>query len=182
MSWSSKRAAIVAALLALGLILPASSMARPRPPNLIPQGLRDSLYIKDVVIDWQVDESKSAGDLEFANHKAEMIQSVTSAIRSQFQYTPAGPDAADLRIRITSFHRNEVVGTVEVVRLSDQQVLGVYEKLEGHYIGLASGGGLMGVVIGLSSVPDATPAAALCFAAVLRARFNDLDLPRCEGM
>jgi hypothetical protein len=183
MRYPSTRLQWLALIAALILALPVSTEARPRtPPNPIDLATRNELYVKDVVVDWLVDDDKGSNDPSYAANKAEMIQTLIAAVQEQFRYAPAGPNAVALHIRLKSFHRYEIVGDVSVVRLSDQQELGTYEKIDGYYIGQVMGGGLMGALIGLSSVPDSTPGSANCFAMILRARFNDLDPPRCNTL
>jgi len=160
----------------------AIASARPKPPNPIDLETRDGLYVKEIVVDWQVDDVKKAAEPGYADNKAEMIRQLTDSVRDQFQYSPAGADAVALHIAVRSFRRYEVVGDVSVVRLADQRALGTYEKIDGYYIGQVYGGGLLGAVVGLSSVPDPEPGAANCFAAILRARFNDLDAPHCNQL
>jgi hypothetical protein len=159
-----------------------AAAAAPPAPNPIDRATRDGLSVRDVVVDWQADDSKAAGDPDYPAHKAEMIQSLTAAVRDQFQYSPYGPNAVALHIKLKSFHRYEVIGDVSVVRIADQAELGTYEKIDGFYLGVVTGGGLSGALIGLSSVPDSTPGTANCFAARLRARFNDLPRPACGSL
>ena len=171
---------LVLALLLLLLQPPAADAGPKIPPNPIDPAIRNGLYVKDIVVDWAADPPKSGDASEYEAHKSEMIQALTSAVHDQFQYSPSGPNAVALRIRLKSFHRYEAIADVTVVRLADQQELGTYEHIDGFYIGAVYGGGLTGALIGLASVPDPTPGAANCFAMRLRARFNDLATPHCD--
>ena len=164
------------------LALPPAADAMPKvPPNPIDPATRNGLYVKDIVVDWLVDDAKNAtSDPNYAANKAEMIETLTSSVRDQFLYSPSGPNAVALHIKLKRFHRYEVIADVTVVRTADQQELGTYEGIDGYYIAVVAGGGLTGALIGMSSVRDSTPGTANCFAMILRARFNDLPIPRCS--
>ena len=166
--------------IAVGLALALSSttpVAGAPAQNPIAPSVRDGLYVKDVVIDWLAPEN--AADPDYASKKAEMIAALKSQISGQFKYSPWGATAVVLHVRLSSFHRYDIVGDVAVLREADQQELGTYGRIEGGYVGQASGGGLLGAVVGLASVPDPTLGSAYCFAMRLRARFNDFSLPNC---
>jgi hypothetical protein len=163
------RVLLVAAFAAL---LPACAMAKPNP---LPLDVRQSLFIKDVSLDWNLKKPPTnPDDPAYVAYRQDFEARIKNVVAEAFSKSPAGSEAAAFKLEVTDFSAATtgafMAANVTVTRVSDGAVLGVYPKVRGFQS--ASGGGLLGVLVQAMVKPDVIGIMSNNFAAVLRAKFD----------
>lgn len=155
----------------LATVLPACAMAKPNP---LPLDVRQTLFIKDVSLAWNLKKPpKDALDPAYVAYKEDFENRITGIVANAFATSPAGPEAASFKIEVTEFYAAStgagMTANVTVTRQSDGATLGVYQKVRGYQV---AQGGLLGVVVQSMVKPDVIGIMSNNFAVVLHSKFD----------
>jgi len=150
-------------------------------PNPIAPETRQAVFVEDAGVVWSVEDTQRLVNADYVQGKQDLVTRLESAVEAAFATSPAGAQAVRFEIDIKQYSRvgavvgnmlggsNIVTADVRVIRISDGEVLGVYEDMWGM---MASNGGIIGAVVQGISKPDVVGIMTNNFAANLRARYD----------
>ena len=165
----------------LALVAAVSLTACASTPNPLTPDVRSGLFVQDVALNWNVDETKREQSPAYVEGKQDLQTRLEAAVEQEFKNSPSGSQPVDFVVDIKNYSRvgaamgnliggsNMVIADVKVVRKSDGATLGVYENVTGMY---ASNHGIIGAIAQAVSKPDIVGIMANSFAATLRQRFD----------
>ena len=159
----------------LAAVLAAMSLAAcATVPNPLDAQARQTMFVKDVSVAWSFEDAKQSVKPEYVAYKEDTEKRLKAAVATSFATSPAGSEGVAFKINVKSFSCAttgcSVQTDVAVVRLADGKELGVYKDVMG--VQMASGGGLLGVLIQAMVKPDVVGIMSNNYALVLHARFD----------